>query len=112
MQKKSHKLKVCSIVLYDCEPDPYISNNTQEANSSVTPSRIQFGLYNPSNHCFINSVLQVILHLIQDNPWGIFNDNREGEILSDIMKYAFISQLSYKGAGATKKNTLSLQQFF
>ena len=97
IQKQSHKLKACSIVLYDCETDPYISNNMQEADSSVTPSRrIPFGLYNPSNHCYINSVLQVILHLIQDNPWDIFNDNREGEILSDTMKYASISQLSYK----------------
>ena len=53
----------------------YISNITLEADSSVTPSSILFGLYNPSNVCYINSVLQVILHLIQDNPWDIFNDN-------------------------------------
>ena len=107
------KKKACAFVLYDCETDPHISHNTQESDtcSSVIPSRIPFGFNNPSNHCYINSVLQVILHLIHDNPWDIFNDTREGEILSDIMKYASISQLSYKEQEQLKR-TLSLQRFF
>ena len=82
----------------------------QEADSSVTPSRrIPFGLYNPSNHCYNNSMLQVILHLIQDNPWDEFNDNKEGDILLNIMKYIAIVLF---GTGANKRNTLSLQQLF
>ena len=57
-------------------------------------------------------MLQVILHLIQDNPWDIFNDNREGEILSDIMKYASISQLSYKEQGQLKRTLCHYNDLF
>nr|NIQ20721.1 hypothetical protein [Gammaproteobacteria bacterium] len=42
------------------------------------------GISNPSNHCYINSVLQILICIFQNNLWSFerINDNEEGTILN------------------------------
>ena len=87
--KKSHNLKSCSIVLSDCIDVP----KCQDTNH-VSLYQIPLGLTNPSNHCYLNSVLQIILHILKTNVWDKFNDNIEGDILRKIILISTLSKLS------------------
>ena len=88
-QKQQYKLKPCSIILSDCKYDVPSCHEDKH----VSLYRKPLGLNNPSNHCYLNSVLQIIIHLLKTNNWDKFNDNKEGDITRKISHIACLSVL-------------------
>ena len=88
-QKQQCGLKSCSIVLSDCK------NDVPECQSDKQVSLYQkpLGLTNPSNHCYLNSVLQIVIHLLKTNYWDRFNDSVEGDIIRKILHISSLSTL-------------------
>ena len=70
----------------DCLNDVHSS---QDKHVSLYQSPL--GLTNPSNHCYLNSVLQIIIHILKTNNWEKFNNNIEGDILRKILHISCLS---------------------
>ena len=69
------------------------------------------GLTNPINHCYLNSVLQIIFHLLKTNTWDKFNDNLQGDILRKIVFITTLNNLPKSTIGELKYSLKSYDNF-
>jgi ubiquitin C-terminal hydrolase len=114
--KKPYNLKRCFVKLNaSLYPNTNVDINTpslspvsplnseldqaKDSNASQTITRnledslyVPKGIYNPSNHCYINSILQVLFCILwhEHNSFDSINENREGHIvqcMKDVLQH-------------------------
>jgi ubiquitin C-terminal hydrolase len=70
-----------NITISEKSPENIISNTNPHQNSIILTAPI--GISNPKNHCYINSVIQILLCIFYHHPqsFDMINDNEEGTIL-------------------------------
>ena len=90
-QKFAGQLKRCFINLLKIDESYAVSEekrtyHTSDSKTVCVPkhSYIPFGIENPYNHCYLNSILQVMFSILHHRPLDYVNNNSEGEIIRYI----------------------------
>ena len=90
-QKFAGQLKRCFINLLKIDESYTVSEekgtyHMPDSKTACVPkhSYIPFGIENPYNHCYLNSILQVMFSILHHRPLDHVNNNSEGEIIRYI----------------------------
>ena len=89
-QKFAGQLKRCFVNLLKVNESYTVSDNrTYHMSNNKTDyvakhSYIPFGIENPRNHCYLNSILQVMFSIFHHRPVDNVNNNSAGEIIGYI----------------------------
>ena len=113
--KKMHSriLKDCSVKLTDIA---IYKSATIELNKETLPTKEliperPFGLDNPRNHCYINSVLQILIRVLSTCSYDVrFNNNEQGSLTKDL--FNLISTRNIKDLYHLKTSLTKYDRFF
>ena len=89
-QKFSRQLKHCFVNLLKIDDSYTVSDNTachmSDSKTDCAPkhSYIPFGIVNKRNHCYVNSILQVMFAILHHRTLDNVNYNSDGEIIRCI----------------------------
>ena len=89
-QKFAGQIKRCYVNLLNINESYTVSDNStyhmsdNKTDCVAKHSYIPFGIENPRNHCYLNSILQVMFSIFHHIPLDNVNNNSEGEIIRCI----------------------------
>ena len=89
-QKFAGKIKRCYVNLLNINESYTVSDNStyhmsdNKTDCVAKHSYIPFGIENPRNHCYLNSILQVMFSIFHHIPLDNVNNNSEGKIIRYI----------------------------
>ena len=108
-------LKDCYIPLTDIMKEIPTANVNTQNDLDIVPSTahvvVPFGLSNSSNHCYLNSCLQNIFHILRTNGNNIHtNSNPEGHLINQLL--TSLENYSEESIAEFKSNLSSFSAFF